>query len=75
MVIIEVDRDFDQFEMLLGKHDWSKFLSRPTGEETDKASKVFWCHYNSGRLVQKHGGSCLSVIKTCPWLFMDIYCI
>jgi hypothetical protein len=56
MVIIEVDRDFDQFEALLGLHPWSKFLVRPSGEEQDKESKVFWCHYNSGRSVQKHGG-------------------
>jgi len=65
MVIIEVDRDFDQFDMLLGKHEWSEFLLRPSGEEADKASKVFWCHYNSGRLVQKHGVSRPSVLK--PW--------
>jgi hypothetical protein len=57
MVIIEVDRDFDRFEMLLGMHSWSKFLLNPSGEEKDKASKVFWCHYNSGRLVQKNGAS------------------
>jgi hypothetical protein len=61
MVIIEVDRDFDQFELLLGSHSWAKFLLRPSGEEQDKESKVFWCHYNSGRLVQKHGGSRISV--------------
>src|SRR6267142_358754 len=60
-VIIEVERDFDQFETLLGSHSWSKFLLRPSGEEQDKESKVFWCHYNSGRLVQKHGGSRVSV--------------
>jgi hypothetical protein len=66
MVIIEVDRDFEQFEMLLGKHDWSKFLSKPSKEEEDKSSKVFWCHYNSGRLVQKHGGSSPSLIKSWP---------
>jgi len=55
MVIIEVDRDFEQFDSLLGMHTWSKFLLKPTEEESDKASKVFWCHYNSGRLVQKNG--------------------
>jgi hypothetical protein len=56
IVIIEVDWDFDQFEALLGLHSWSKFLLRPLGEEQDKGSKVFWCHYNSGRSVQKHVG-------------------
>lgn len=62
MVIIEVDRDFEPFRKLLGKHEWSEFLQRPKEEEAGKASKVFWCHYNSGRMVQKNGGSCPSVI-------------
>ena len=57
MVIIEVDRDFETFDSLLGQHTWSKFLLKPTEEESDKASKVFWCLYNSGRLVQKNGVS------------------
>jgi hypothetical protein len=57
MVIIGVDRDFDRFDSLLGKHEWSKFLKAPGAEDMDKASKVFWCHHNSGRLVQKHGAS------------------
>jgi hypothetical protein len=55
MVIIEVDRYFERFDSLLGKHDWSSFLKHPTAEDQDKASKIFWCHYNSGRLVQKNG--------------------
>lgn len=55
MVIIEVDRYFERFDSLLGMHQWSSFLKNPTEEEKDKASKVFWCHYNTGRLVQKNG--------------------
>jgi hypothetical protein len=43
------------FDSLLGMHLWSSFLKHPTAEDKDKASKVFWCHYNSGRLVQKNG--------------------
>lgn len=57
MVIVEIDRYFDRFESVLGMHSWSQFLKRPTDEEMDKSSKVFWCVYNSGRLVQKNGGS------------------
>jgi hypothetical protein len=56
MVIIEVDRYFDRFDGLLGKHLWSSFLKHPKEEDKDKASKVFWCLYNSGRMVQKNGG-------------------
>ncbi|KAF8504915.1 hypothetical protein F5888DRAFT_1659857 [Russula emetica] len=55
MVIIEVDHYFDRFDSLLGKHHWSSFLRNPTKEDGDKVSKVFWCLYNSGRLVQKNG--------------------
>jgi hypothetical protein len=55
MVIIEVDRYFERFESLLGMHTWSSFLKKPTKEDKDKSSKVFWCQYNSGRLVQKNG--------------------
>ncbi len=55
MVIIEVDRYFDRFDSLLGKHLWTSFLKHPTEEDKDMASKVFWCHYNTGRLVQKNG--------------------
>jgi hypothetical protein len=57
MVIIEVDRDFDRFKSLLGMHAWSDFLLKPTREEEGKSSKVFWCTYNTGRLVEKNGRS------------------
>lgn len=57
MVIVEVDRDFGDFDSLLGKHDWPKFLLKPEGDVRDKASKVFWCTYNTGRLVEKQGRS------------------
>ncbi|KAI0278027.1 hypothetical protein BGY98DRAFT_570382 [Russula aff. rugulosa BPL654] len=55
MVIIEVNRFFERFDSLLGMHLWSSFLKRPTEEDKGKSSNVFWCHYNSGRLVQKNG--------------------
>jgi hypothetical protein len=57
MVIIEVDRDFDRFDDLLGLHTWSKFLSQPNKEQMDKSSKVFFCTYNTGRQVEKSGPS------------------
>lgn len=57
MIIIEVDRDFDRFDSLLGLHDWESFLKQPTEEDKGKASKIFWCLYNTGRLVQKNGES------------------
>ena len=57
MVIIEVDRYFDRFDALLGKHLWSSFLKHPKEGDRDKASKVFWCYYNTGRTVQMNGES------------------
>jgi hypothetical protein len=55
MVVIEVDRDFDSFDRLLGLHTWSKFLQKPSAEQADKVSKVFYCTYNTGRQVEKSG--------------------
>ena len=64
MVIIEVDRYFDRFDSLLGKHLWSSFLKHPKEEDRDKASKVFWCHHNTSRMVQEDGES--SRLKFAP---------
>ena len=66
MVIIEVDRNFERFDSLLGKHLWTSFLKHPTEKDKDMASKVFWCHYNTGRLVQKHGEPFSSNSKLAP---------
>ncbi|KAH9058215.1 hypothetical protein EDB87DRAFT_1578207 [Lactarius vividus] len=55
MVVIEVDREFDRFDELLGLHAWSGFLLKPSEEQKDKSSKVFYCTYNTGRLVEKNG--------------------
>jgi hypothetical protein len=57
MVIVGISRYFDRFDSVLGMHEWSKFLKKPTDEDMDKSSKVFWCVHNSDRLVQKSGGS------------------
>jgi hypothetical protein len=59
MVIIEVGRDFDaRFDLLSGMHKWSAFLKKPTKEEGDKVSNVFYCRYNtSGLVVEKNGES------------------
>ncbi|KAI9441831.1 hypothetical protein H4582DRAFT_1420631 [Lactarius indigo] len=61
MVIIEVDREFDRFDDLLGCHAWSGFLRQPSKEQMDKSSKVFYCTYNTGRLVEKNGWKRLNI--------------
>jgi hypothetical protein len=55
MVIIEIKRDFDDFNRLLGEHRWNEFLKNPSAEERDKVTRVYYCVYNSGRQVQKNG--------------------
>ncbi|KAI0311921.1 hypothetical protein OF83DRAFT_1068041 [Amylostereum chailletii] len=55
MVLIEVDRDFEGFDRLLGAHAWSSFLKHPSAEESGMTSKIFFSTYRSGREVQKHG--------------------
>jgi hypothetical protein len=64
MVIIEVDRSYPHFDRILGEHRWSEFLQNPTQDEKDRVTRVFYCTYNSGRIVQKNGQFFLSV--TCP---------
>ncbi|KAH9018785.1 hypothetical protein EDB83DRAFT_173211 [Lactarius deliciosus] len=61
MVVIEVDREFDRFDELLGLHAWSGFLLKPSEEQMDKSSKVFYCTYNTGRLVEKNGWKRVSI--------------
>lgn len=56
MVIVEIMRDYPHFDRILGEHHWSEFLQKPTKEEKDRVTQVFYCTYNTGRLVQKHGG-------------------
>jgi hypothetical protein len=55
MVIIEIARDFDGFERLLGEHRWSELLVNPNEEEKHRVSKIYYCTYSSGREVQKNG--------------------
>ncbi|KAG8220443.1 hypothetical protein J3R82DRAFT_3137 [Butyriboletus roseoflavus] len=55
MVIIEVNRDYEQFDHILGEHRWSEFLQNPTKEESGRITQVFYCTYSTGRIVQKNG--------------------
>ena len=55
MVVIEVDREFERLETLLGMHSWSEFLLAPTEEEAGKSSTVFFCTYNSAKALRDAG--------------------
>ncbi|KIJ66077.1 hypothetical protein HYDPIDRAFT_87531, partial [Hydnomerulius pinastri MD-312] len=55
MVIIEINRDYQHFDRILGEHRWSEILRNPTKEEKERATQVFYCAYNTGRIVQKNG--------------------
>jgi hypothetical protein len=69
--VIEVDRDFKRFDKLLGLHTWAEFLKRPSEEQLDKTSKVFYCTYITGRLVEKNGPSATRVSQLR--LLTDLY--
>lgn len=57
MVIIEVKRDWDGYDRLLGEHRWNEMLRNPSHEEEPKFTQVFYCRYNSGRLdMRMHAG-------------------
>lgn len=58
MVIIEVNRDYQDFDRILGEHRWSEFLTSPTKEESGRVTQVFYCTYSTGRIVQKNGTFC-----------------
>lgn len=53
MVIVEVKRDYPDFDRLLGEHKWKEFLRNPSKEEETKISQVFYCVYNSGTCASK----------------------
>ncbi|KAF8504914.1 hypothetical protein F5888DRAFT_1659848 [Russula emetica] len=55
MVIIEVDREFERFDALLGMHSWTEFLLAPTEEEAGNSSKVFYCTYHTAEAVRGAG--------------------
>lgn len=55
MVIIEVNRGYSHFDRILGEHRWSEFLRNPTKDEKERVTQVFYCTYNTGRIVQKNG--------------------
>ncbi|KAI0740792.1 hypothetical protein C8Q76DRAFT_608883, partial [Earliella scabrosa] len=53
-IILEIDGSMPDFGKILGAHKWSAFLADP-GSEGHHVSKVFYCTYNSDRIVQKNG--------------------
>ena len=63
MVIIEVDREFEGFDALLGMHSWSEFLLAPTEEEAGKSSKVFYCTYHNAEAVRNAGGRAVDLME------------
>jgi hypothetical protein len=63
MVIIEVDREFERFDALLGMHSWSEFLLAPTEEDAGKSSKVFYCTYHNAEAVRDAGEQVVVLMK------------
>ncbi|KAI0090886.1 hypothetical protein BDY19DRAFT_938117 [Irpex rosettiformis] len=55
MVIIEVQREFGDWNSLLGEHRWSEVFKKCAPADKDRVSQIFWCEFNTGRRVQKYG--------------------
>ncbi|KAI0688996.1 hypothetical protein BC835DRAFT_283150 [Cytidiella melzeri] len=55
MIIIEVSRDFGEWNTLLGEHRWSEVFKKCDPKEKERVSQIFWCQFNTGRQVQKYG--------------------
>ncbi|KAI5122339.1 hypothetical protein M0805_002506 [Coniferiporia weirii] len=65
MVIIEVAKSCPRTNDLLGAHKWREFLKNPEADEVNNESRVYYCHYKSGREVQKNGWKLIDVCE--PW--------
>ncbi|OCH93537.1 hypothetical protein OBBRIDRAFT_790242 [Obba rivulosa] len=55
LVIIEVRREYPDFDNILGEHRWSEFLKNPSSDDKKRVSQVFYCTLSTGRQVQKNG--------------------
>ncbi|KAF9266576.1 hypothetical protein L218DRAFT_956356 [Marasmius fiardii PR-910] len=61
MVLIEVDRTFQDTHLLLGEHRWKEILTKPTHEQKERHSRIFHSTYSSNRDAQKDGWKRLQV--------------
>ncbi|KAG6826293.1 hypothetical protein H0H92_000415 [Tricholoma furcatifolium] len=55
MVLIEVDKRYQETQCLLGEHFWKDFLKKPSGEEVERSTQIFHSLYATGREAQKDG--------------------
>lgn len=55
MVLLEIDKSYPHIDRLLGEHRWSEFLKRPTHEEVERVTQIFFSLYDTGRAAQKDG--------------------
>ncbi|KAJ3571741.1 hypothetical protein NP233_g3549 [Leucocoprinus birnbaumii] len=55
MVVAEVSKTFSEFEVLLGEHSWNRFLQKPTMEEKERKTRVYYSTYSTARDLQKDG--------------------
>ncbi|KAJ8072787.1 hypothetical protein PM082_016346 [Marasmius tenuissimus] len=61
MVLIEVDRNFQEHQLLLGQHQWQEILVSPSAEQKERYSQIFHSTYSSNRNAQKDGWKRLHV--------------
>ena len=41
MVLLEIDKAYQEHERLLGEHRWIAFLKNPRADEKERISKIF----------------------------------
>jgi hypothetical protein len=70
MIIVEVDCEFQRFDVLLGMHSWSKFLLAPTAEEAGNSSEVFFCSYNTNKAIKDWWVALMEVV---PLIVITLY--
>lgn len=71
MILAEIERTFDPQiikERFLGEHKWSEFLLKPSEEEKNRVTQIFYSFYASHRDAQKDGKYSFTnhiMIRTC----------
>lgn len=55
MVIVEVLREYEHFDRILGEHRWDEFLRQPKADEKGRSSKVYFSTYSNYIDLKKDG--------------------
>jgi hypothetical protein len=71
MILLEINRAFENWDRLLGEHRWKEFLRKPTDEEEPRVSRIYYSRFKSGREAQKEG-KCVEILL-CSATFLTTH--